>query len=134
MFDFAETGAVIQNLTLEGTLPGNYSGAYSAPFVLAVESPLGLVMDGCHVERCSFSGRIDGGPRDGSAVMPKRDTLGSGGLVGFASNSVFSACSADADNACLRLPYATETIRVALSGEVRCISMGWRWNGSMSSW
>ena len=28
-------------------------------------------------------------------------------------------------NACLRLPYATETIGVALSEEVHCISMGW---------
>ena len=28
-------------------------------------------------------------------------------------------------NACLRLPYATESIGVALSGEFRCISMGW---------
>ena len=27
--------------------------------------------------------------------------------------------------ACKNLPYATETIGVALSGEVRCISMGW---------
>ena len=28
-------------------------------------------------------------------------------------------------NACLRLPYATETVGVASSGEASCISMGW---------
>ena len=45
MFDFAESGAAIKDLTLEGTLPGTYSGAYSAAFVLAVETPIGLVLD-----------------------------------------------------------------------------------------
>ena len=68
MFDFAETGAAILNLTLEGTLPGTASGAYAAPFVLAVESPLGLFMDNCH-----FRGSVT-------------NYYHAAGLVGFASS------------------------------------------------
>ena len=68
MFDFAETGAAILNLTLEGTLPGPASGAYAAPFVLAVESPLGLFMDNCH-----FRGSVT-------------NYYHAAGLVGFASS------------------------------------------------
>lgn len=68
MFDFAETGATIQNLTLEGSLPGTASGAYAAPFVLAVESPLGLFMDNCH-----FCGTVT-------------NYYHAAGLVGFASS------------------------------------------------
>ncbi|MBP5788282.1 MAG: hypothetical protein J6Y19_10770, partial [Kiritimatiellae bacterium] len=68
MFDFAETGAAILNLTLEGTLPGTASGAYAAPFVLAVESPLGLFMDNCH-----FRGGVT-------------NYYQAAGLVGFASS------------------------------------------------
>ena len=68
MFDFAETGAAILNLTLEGTLPGTASGAYAAPFVLAVESPLGLFMDNCH-----FRGGVT-------------NYYHAAGLVGFASS------------------------------------------------
>ena len=67
MFDFTETGAVIQNLTLEGTLPDTHTGAYSAPFVLAVEDPLGLYMDNCHFRGCVTNYRQ------------------AAGLVGFAS-------------------------------------------------
>ena len=49
MFDFAESGATIKDLTLEGSLPGDaYCGAYAAAFVLTVESPLGLTLDNCH--------------------------------------------------------------------------------------
>ena len=48
MFDFAETGATIKNLTLEGTLPGTVSGAYAAAFVLAVEGPAALQLYDCH--------------------------------------------------------------------------------------
>ena len=68
MFDFTETGAAILNLTLEGTLPGTASGAYAAPFVLAVESPLGLFMDNCH-----FRGSVT-------------NYYHAAGLVGFASS------------------------------------------------
>ena len=68
MFDFAETGAAILNLTLEGTLPGTARGAYAAPFVLAVESPLGLFMDNCH-----FRGSVT-------------NYYHAAGLVGFASS------------------------------------------------
>ena len=67
MFDFAETGAAIKDLTLEGTLPGTYSGAYSAAFVLAVETPIGLVLDNCH-----FNGSVT-------------NVYRSAALVGFAS-------------------------------------------------
>ena len=66
MFDFA-TGATIKDLTLEGTLPGTYSGAYSAAFVLAVETPLGLLLDNCH-----FNGSVT-------------NVCRSAALVGFAS-------------------------------------------------
>ena len=177
MFDYAETGATIKNLTLEGTLSG--SGAYSAPFVLAAEGPLSLVMENCHFrgvatnyyhaaglvgfaspgegfegmpsviltnctvrggitttsahlagglvakgtgvlaydcsvdaavggrwtvggliaeaygcsfERCSFKGELG----SGSNVLGNKNG-GCGGLVGFASNAVFRACSSDAD-------------------------------------
>ena len=69
MFDFAETGAAIQNLTLEGSLPGDkYCGAYAAAFVLAVESPLGLLLDNCH-----FNGSVT-------------NVYHSAALVGFASS------------------------------------------------
>ena len=68
MFDLAETGAAIQNLTLEGSLPGTASGAYAAPFVLAVESPLGLFLDNCH-----FRGGVT-------------NYYHAAGLVGFASS------------------------------------------------
>ena len=89
MFDFAETGATIQNLTLEGTLPGTNSGAYSAAFVLAVESPLGLLLDNCH-----FKGSVT-------------NNYCSAALVGFASpgsdpnyqgvpSVVLTNCTADA--------------------------------------
>ena len=67
MFDFAESGAAIKDLTLEGTLPGTYSGAYSAAFVLAVETPIGLVLDNCH-----FNGSVT-------------HVYRSAALVGFAS-------------------------------------------------
>ena len=45
----------------------------------------------------SFSGRVDGGPLDGSSMMPKRTGLGCGGLVGYASNTLFSASQANVD-------------------------------------
>ena len=67
MFDFAESGAAIKDLTLEGTLPGTYSGAYSAAFVLAVKTPIGLVLDNCH-----FNGSVT-------------NVYRSAALVGFAS-------------------------------------------------
>ena len=87
MFDFAETGATIQNLTLEGTLPGTYSGAYSAAFVLAVETPIGLVLDNCH-----FNGSVT-------------NVYHSAALVGFASpgadievpSIILNNCSANAN-------------------------------------
>ena len=88
MFDLAETGAAIQNLTLEGTLPGTASGAYAAPFVLAVESPLGLFLDNCH-----FRGGVT-------------NDYHAAGLVGFASSGtgavevpsvVLTNCSVRAD-------------------------------------
>ena len=87
MFDFAETGATIQNLTLEGTLPGTYSGAYSAAFVLAVETTPGLTLDNCH-----FKGSVT-------------NVYHSAALVGFASlgadiegvSIILKNCSANAN-------------------------------------
>ena len=68
MFDFAETGATIKDLTLEGSLPGDaYCGAYAAAFVLAVDTPLGLWLDNCH-----FNGSVT-------------NNYCSAALVGFAS-------------------------------------------------
>ena len=48
MFDFTETGAVITNLTLEGSLADTVSGSYAAPFVLAAEGPFALQLYDCH--------------------------------------------------------------------------------------
>ena len=86
MFDFAETGATIQNLTLEGSLPGDiYCGAYAAAFVLAVESPLGLLLDNCH-----FNGSVT-------------NVYHSAALVGFANpgagvpSITLNKCSANAN-------------------------------------
>ena len=89
MFDFAETGATIKDLTLEGSLPGDaYCGAYAAAFVLAVESPLGLTLDNCH-----FNGSVT-------------NVYHSAALVGFASpgadyegrpSIILNNCSANAN-------------------------------------
>ena len=87
MFDFAENGATIKDLTLEGSLPGTCSGAYSAAFVLAVESPSGLTLDNCH-----FNGSVT-------------NVYHSAALVGFASSGtgigevpsiILNNCSANA--------------------------------------
>ena len=92
MFDFAETGAAIQNLTLEGTLegtlPGTYSGAYSAAFVLAVESPLGLWLDNCH-----FNGSVTNNYHSAALV----GFASSGTDTGGAPSITLKNCSANAN-------------------------------------
>ena len=91
MFDFAETGAAIENLTLEGTLegtlPGTYSGAYSAAFVLAVESPLGLWLDNCH-----FNGSVTNNYCSAALV----GFASSGTDIGGAPSIILTNCTADA--------------------------------------
>ena len=89
MFDFAETGAAIKDLTLEGTLPGTYSGAYSAAFVLAVESPLGLLLDNCH-----FKGSVTNNYC--SAALVGFASPGSGPNYQDAPSVVLTNCTADA--------------------------------------
>ena len=86
MFDYAEAGATIRNLTLEGSLPGTYSGAYAAAFVLAAEGPAALQLGNCH-----FRGAVTN--HYASAALVGFASPGAGGLT-----SVFlTNCTAEAD-------------------------------------
>ena len=184
LFDFAEDGATVKNLTLSGSIPTAANRAHAAAFVMSAVGPTALVLENCRFEGgitnascaaafvgratpgagltgipsvfltnctasaeivstgyltagglvavgegvhginceftgrvhslatsgglvgeaydsvfkgCSFSGRVDGGPLDGSSTMPKRTGLGCGGLVGYASNTLFSASQANVE-------------------------------------
>ena len=89
MFDYAEAGATIKDLTLEGTLPGTNSGAYSAAFVLAVESPIGLHMDNCH-----FNGSVTNGYH--SAALVGFASPGADPSYKDATSVVLTKCTANA--------------------------------------
>ena len=97
MFDFAETGATIKDLTLEGKLPGTYSGAYSAAFVLAVETPIGLVLDNCHfngsVTNVYHSAALVGfaNPGAGSGEVPSITLINCSANANITTTSIYIA-------------------------------------------
>ena len=113
MFDYAELGATIRNLTLEGSLPETHLGAYSAPFVLAVEGPFSsLLLDNCHFrgsvtnyqQAAGLVGYVNSA--EGSAILTNCSVRGSivstwvstaGGLVAESAGVEAYDCSVEGE-------------------------------------
>lgn len=92
---FAATNAVAGGLVAKGlgvlavdcSFEGRVEGAWTLGGLAGSD-------EGSTYTRCTFSGEMAGGPRGFTGSLKNG---GCGGLVGFASNSVFRACSANAE-------------------------------------